>query len=407
MAEDNDKSANENFAPSAQTQKQISDGVNFVYNWLTDRYEAGAMDKDTYNKCVDKIRNVKIFTSDHPSHRLISALQKGEIHLNQDLKNMMNEEKKTDEDIYKILMNNVVDDSHVAGFTPRNEEGISPYAEPVIFINVEHIKRENQNEKLPDVQSVVAHELTHVLGLEGSELNIVDALYNDIEEEAPSEEMVEIEPENDEAGGEGLDLESIGMTMIPMQGLYDFSIPPDEKIVREVMTPQIIVDDGKVFDNVRVNNSNFSSEQSYEEYLKDPAEVYARIMQMRYDMNLDPRKIYTPDDVEELRKEALKKRMQGHKTGEPFGKDFYIFDMFSNEQISVFLNETAQTEYAKGSEQNDMAALKQVISGDRQRYDNATMSGSGQDMAQHTPQQNNGPDLRQLLDWVADKRQNA
>lgn len=43
----------------------------------------------------------------------------------------------------------------------------------------------------------------------------------------------------------------------------------------------------------------------YDKYLDDPDEVYSRLMQIRYLNNLDPRHVYTLDEIKKMRKDGL------------------------------------------------------------------------------------------------------
>lgn len=67
--------------------------------------------------------------------------------------------------------------------------------------------------------------------------------------------------------------------------------------------------------------------KSFQEYLDDPTEIYSRLMELRYDNNIDPKKIWTLKDIKELRKNV---------------KDHRIFSRYSDEFILKLFNEVAQ-----------------------------------------------------------------
>lgn len=67
-----------------------------------------------------------------------------------------------------------------------------------------------------------------------------------------------------------------------------------------------------------------------DEYTDSPKEIYARIMQLRHEYDLDPNKTYSVDDIKELRKKGEKK--------------FNILDRYDDETIYKLLNWVASTD---------------------------------------------------------------
>ena len=67
--------------------------------------------------------------------------------------------------------------------------------------------------------------------------------------------------------------------------------------------------------------------KSFQDYLDEPTEIYSRLMQLRYDNNINPKKIWTLDDIKKLRKNV---------------KDYRIFSRYSDEFILKLFNEVAQ-----------------------------------------------------------------
>lgn len=80
----------------------------------------------------------------------------------------------------------------------------------------------------------------------------------------------------------------------------------------------------------------------WRQYLTDPKEIYSRLMEIRYMNNIDPKHIWTLDEVKRLRKSKNV-------------KDKYFFSKFSDDFILKLFNEVAQnnkqqdtsTNYAK------------------------------------------------------------
>lgn len=40
--------------------------------------------------------------------------------------------------------------------------------------------------------------------------------------------------------------------------------------------------------------------KSFQDYLDEPTEIYSRLMQLRYDNNINPKKIWTLDDIKKV-----------------------------------------------------------------------------------------------------------
>lgn len=62
-------------------------------------------------------------------------------------------------------------------------------------------------------------------------------------------------------------------------------------------------------------------------YLESPTEIHSRLMQIRHDLNLDPRKNYTIDDVREMKNSS--------------GKKYNFLDRYDDNTILRLLNEVA------------------------------------------------------------------
>lgn len=324
MTDNADEITGENKNPSEKTKQQITEGVEFVYDWLSERYEAGKLSNIEYKQSVEKLRNMKVFTTSNYSDRLISALESGEVHINKDLI----EAGYTVDKVKDILLESPKNDRSM-GFSVRFLE------EPAAFIDIDKINKYADAGEIPGVSSIVAHEVTHVLNLEVSEDVVNKALCEKYSRE------------------------------------YQF---PKRSPEKAVIKPQVIGDNDKTYEHGNTKATPkllpgvvLNEGVVYNSYRDNGKEVYARIMQMRYDMKLDPKKTYTPEDVEQLRKQVMEKRLQEHKTGDEYGRDYHIFNRYSNEQISHFLNDTAQIEQAKNSENNYLADIKQSMSQDGKR----------------------------------------
>ena len=357
----------ENTAPSPETLQQINEGVNFVCHWLSERHAAGKMTTDEYNQALEKIRNTKIFPTGRGSDRLIDAYQQGELKLSDAyIKKGLSVED---------LKNGLLKQSSYAG----EMLGLSTFwsDNPAILIDINKIKSENSERS--DLSSVVAHELTHCLGLKDtSEKEVQNILYGRYKQTTPTTDAANSNKPN------------ISVQIIPDSGTQQY-VHGSKKIARSGEKPYGI----KLNENV-----------IYDPYEDKESEVYARIMQMRFDLKLDPRKIYTPEDVEELRKNLLKKQMEGKLTGADKDINNLIFKRYSDEQISHFLNDTAQFQQIPNNENNYLADIKQIMHKDTENYlkviasiNNPARSFSPTPQNSHKEKTNSTPLLRQQREY--------
>lgn len=72
-------------------------------------------------------------------------------------------------------------------------------------------------------------------------------------------------------------------------------------------------------------------------YLNDPSEVYSRLMEFRKANKIDPKKIYTRDEVKDMRKNS---------------KDFNLFNRYTDDQILKLLNNVASVQNIDRGKQN-------------------------------------------------------
>lgn len=72
-------------------------------------------------------------------------------------------------------------------------------------------------------------------------------------------------------------------------------------------------------------------------YLNDPSEVYSRLMEFRKANKIDPKKIYTLDEVKDMRKNS---------------KDFNLFNRYTDDQILKLLNDVASVQSIDRGKQN-------------------------------------------------------
>lgn len=121
-----------------------------------------------------------------------------------------------------------------------------------------------------------------------------------------------------------------------------------------------------------------------DDYWDSGNEIYARIMQMRTDLGLDPNKIYTPEDVAKIREQALKaqeKYEQDLKTNpdtlRPKEIPTKIISRYTDEQISFLLNETADLGKQSATDLKTDMSLYAAATFDK--MDNIAVSADGRD----------------------------
>ena len=78
-----------------------------------------------------------------------------------------------------------------------------------------------------------------------------------------------------------------------------------------------------------ISNVKLQNTTEPDSYFDSISEIYARLMQLRYDNNLDPSHTYTKEEINAMR-------------NDPDFKDYHIFDRYTDESILMLLNEVAQ-----------------------------------------------------------------
>lgn len=80
-----------------------------------------------------------------------------------------------------------------------------------------------------------------------------------------------------------------------------------------------------------------------DEYLDNPAEVYARVKEFCKNLKLDPTKEVTTEDVQKMRKECEERRKKYEKEGGkgPKNWDHHLFDRYTDEKLTDLINYTA------------------------------------------------------------------
>ncbi len=104
-------------------------------------------------------------------------------------------------------------------------------------------------------------------------------------------------------------------------GQQGYEMSPIESKVRDVMMPWYK-----------------ENKQDLDEYWDDPVEIYARMMQMRYRLNLDPTKKVTKDDLKKWRKDGLLRQ--------------YEMGVYDDDTLLQLFNEVADNRQLQNNQQN-------------------------------------------------------
>lgn len=340
-------------ALSEEDKKAITDGANWLSEWMTERYNQGFLSKNEYTQAMDNLKNVKVYTTHHGLDRLIVALEKGELHFSDetikeyskayeqtlaqrvgvaDISLLSAEQKKNlfaslgDENLSKeqqavaFFKQNCSSSEEPLGFHLRNTK------EANIFLDVDRIKQKSEDGYFPSLTSVVVHELTHSLRLTNQEKHIQQALYGYSiarERRVPDEKMTActIHPE---------------FVADPEDFSKYFTERKQKKDLQTEVNPGIRLNEGV----------------EYQPYLDNNKEVYARLMQLRYDFGLKPDESFSMEQINEIerRAQASKQKYKDGDTAKVCDIDFLIVSRYTKAAVRKMLNWTAEDKNnAKGA----------------------------------------------------------
>jgi len=246
----------ENDNPSLETKQAIADGVNWLANWYKERCEAGIISSEEYALAIDKLKNVKIYTTKQGVNRLTEELEKGNVHFLPEM-----ERKGATVEGWKAFMkkNNVFP----KGWCARDN-----IKEPAIVLDIDAInKKSNNNPK--EITATVIHELTHLTANTfNSEKDVKDAMNGiNLDDKAKSKKQFNLEY-NDAVETVKITPTIVADTNTPLV------VPPTnnaKKLIEgDTNETRVFLKDGVMFNP----------------YLDGENEVYARIMELRYNLGL-------------------------------------------------------------------------------------------------------------------------
>lgn len=312
-----DNSAKTNI--SDEDKKAIADGANWLSQWVTERYNQGFMEDVEYKDAMKRLKNVKVVVADDTYEGLIDALEKGEVHM---IDYKMKAAAKAHLNSHPELKDSGLTDEQLAIANLKEvlataKSPLGFYAgfieEPAIFLNVDKIKEKSENKLYNSLTSATVHELTHNLQLGSEEYLVGRALYGKFINQSIKERTEKIEAP------------TIDPEIKVFQTKKDIT-PPSKLETQE--NPGVKLKEG----------------EGYNPYLDRKEEVYARLMQLRYDFGLKPNETFTEEQINEIELRA-KASEEKYKAGEKTDKsdiDFFIVTRYRNDIIQDMLNFTAE-----------------------------------------------------------------
>lgn len=336
----------ENKAPSPETTAEINKAANWLSEWLTSRYNQGYLSKDDYETSIQRLKDVKVFTTSKWYDRVIEALENKDIKLNEEAYESAldgyNETYKTGTGLtekqcrilkmsgYKVADETLSDEQKAITYLkdylsskPTSEATIgfnAAFCETsAIFLNIDQVQKEKDNIKAPSISSIAVHELTHNLRLESQEQLIRNGLYN----ENP---------------------DSVAKYPVPTTPAVAPII--NVQIISDTDAPQLEHTKEK---EPREPNINFGvvlkEGVKFDKYLDSDKEVYARLMQLRYDFNLKPDETFSEEQINEIETRAQKAKAEFNsaENAQHTDIDFNIIERYRNNTLQYMLNEVAET----------------------------------------------------------------
>ncbi|MBP5352903.1 MAG: hypothetical protein J6Y91_03970 [Alphaproteobacteria bacterium] len=258
----------ENDNPSIETQQAIKDGINWIANWYKDRCDAGVISSEEYADAVKKLQQVKIYTTKQGTNRVTEELEKGNLHFKPELL-----KKGASVEMWKKLM--AQKNTFPLGWCAKDN-----IEEPVIILDIDKIKEKMGNDPKA-ITSEVIHELTHLTADSfHAEQDVKKIIY-----------------------GENIDgAAKRAYNSAHHQSVGNITINPN--IIADTNTALVVpvIDNAKTLlhSNTGENYDFMNDGVSYNKYLDGNNEIYARMMQLRYENGLKAGELIRPDDLHKM-----------------------------------------------------------------------------------------------------------
>ena len=258
----------ENNNPSVETQQAIKDGINWLANWYKDRCDAGIISSDEYSKAVEKLQQAKIYTTKQGTNRVTEELEKGNLHFKSDLL-----KKGATVEKWKNLM--AKKNTFPLGWCARDN-----IEEPVIILDIDKIKEKYGNDPKV-ITSEVIHELTHLTA------DVFNA------EQDIKKIMSGVSADNKT---------KTAYNLFHNKGAENVDINPN--IIADTNTALVIPENDNA--NALLNSNTeeihgfMRDGVAYNKYLDGNNEIYARIMQLRYENGLKADDVISDEELKKI-----------------------------------------------------------------------------------------------------------
>lgn len=258
----------ENDNPSIETREAIKEGVTWLANWYADRCNAGVISSAEYEAAINKLQNVKIYTTRQGSNRVTEELEKGNLHF----KSKLLDQGATVDKWKKLMAKKNV---FPIGWCPK-----ANIEEAVIIIDIDKIKEELGNDP-KEITSTVIHELTHLTA------DVFDA-------EQDVKKIIE---------GRGNNGDEKRIYNLNYNKKVEY-VAIEPNIITDTDTALVIPENNNA-ETIRNSDTNahpsFMKENVfYNEYLDKENEIYARIMQVRYRNGLKAGESIPEEDIKNM-----------------------------------------------------------------------------------------------------------
>ncbi len=308
----------ENDNPSPETQQAIKDGINWLANWYKERCDAGVISSEEYESAIKKLQEVKIYTTKQGSNRITEELENGNLHFTPEL-----QEKGATIDMWKDLM--AAKNTFPLGWCARKQ-----IKEPAIIIDIDKIKEQRGNDP-KEISSVIIHELTHLTA---------DCFH-------ANHDVKKI------MCGEDINIEAKkAYNLSHNKSVENITINPN--IIADTNTPLVVpkVDNSKTLlaGNTDETYGFMNDGVSYNKYLDANNEIYARIMQFRYENGLQADDLISNEDL---------KKMENDRN---------VIDRYKPQVISSILNDIAVVPNLKNQMKKDLEDAQLYMSNMEEKY---------------------------------------
>lgn len=152
-------------------RSEVYDGLFSLREWLEERKKSGKIidNGQDYAQAIQNIDGMQVFVTEKGEARLVEALEKGELHLRDEVIRHFGSEEESLKEVKAAMATRR---GSAIGFNPR-----AFIKEPAVFINIANYKKSKGSIEVRPLSSLVLHEAAHAADLRFSE-NMVSVIGN-------------------------------------------------------------------------------------------------------------------------------------------------------------------------------------------------------------------------------------